>query len=183
MSAERLPHMSAARIRTIVPPAQREPSLCLTTTNTRQQPAPPTTTQQQPQAAAAASIMSTTMRTTLQTVPESLPADHVTSAQGPTAATNTAPVEGGGGAATKHQHQQQQQPPPQQQQMPHLQHTNAAQLKTSCRASTKVSAVSYSFYQNMHANCAANCYYRQSRSKHTSVCVWRGRRRRHGWRL
>lgn len=63
-------------------------------------------------------IMSTTMRTTLQTVPESLPADHVTNASGNTAATNTAPAEA----------------------KPHV-HTNSANLKTSCRTSTKVSVL------------------------------------------
>lgn len=62
--------------------------------------------------------MSATMRTTLQTVPESLPADHVTNATGTTVATPTATTE------TKQ----------------HL-HTNAATLKTRLdtrSSSTKV---------------------------------------------
>ncbi len=37
--------------------------------------------------------MSATMRPTLQTVPESLPADHVTNASGTTTTTTTAPAE------------------------------------------------------------------------------------------
>lgn len=37
--------------------------------------------------------MSATMRPTLQTVPESLPADHVTNASGTTTTTTTAPTE------------------------------------------------------------------------------------------
>lgn len=63
--------------------------------------------------------MSATMRTTLQTVPESLPADHVTNASGTTASTPTAPTES----------------------KPHI-HTNPSTIKTrheTRSSSTKVS--------------------------------------------
>lgn len=63
--------------------------------------------------------MSATMRTTLQTVPESLPADHVTNSSG-TTATPAAPAEN---TTTKSSHS----------------HTNASSVKTRS-SSAKVSA-------------------------------------------
>lgn len=65
--------------------------------------------------------MSATMRTTLQTVPESLPADHVTNASG-TTATTTVPTE----TTTKSSHS----------------HSNASSLKTRSSSAKVCSAFS-----------------------------------------